>query len=124
MKHYLKIALLTMVFVQGCATPALVDAVKPNQKIMVPCDKTSEEELQRKGRKYTKREDRDYYMVEKTRWRKIRDYAVLGVGLPFAVAADGVIVVAAIAPLFWPDGGREKHHGDDFPIPWWKDFFE
>ena len=98
MKHYLRYLALSAVllFSQGCMTYALLEEVRPSERVLIPCSKISEEELQREGRAYTKYEDRDYYMVEKTRWQKSRDYAILSVGLPVAVAIDGAIIVGVV----------------------------
>ena len=91
-------ALLAMTMViwlaTGCATPALWDAAKPGATKPVPSDKITEEELQEKGIAYTKHDG--YYMVKKTPLEMARDYALLGVGLPFAVAADGLIGVGVV----------------------------
>jgi len=70
----------------GCATPALLDTVKPNEQVAIPCEDTTEEDLQSKGRSYTKKEN--YFMVEKSLWRKTGDYTLLGIGVPFAIATD------------------------------------
>ena len=72
------------------ATRELYGAVNPQEPMMISVNDTSEEKLQKKGRHYTKAGD--YYMVEKSTWRKTREYAVLGIGLPFAVISDIVIL--------------------------------
>ena len=117
--HYKESFIVTMivaamVFAQGCATPALLDTVNPSQKVQVSVNDTSEEELQQKGRSYSKHETWDYYMVEKSPWRKAGDYALLGIGLPVAVVADGVIgvtvgvvvIAAAVGPQPFADAGN------------------
>jgi len=93
LKYTLVLMVVAMVLAQGCMTYALLDQVRPNESVLMSCDKVSEEELQREGRKYTKYEERGYYMVKKTRWQRARDYAILGVGLPVTVAIDGAIIV-------------------------------
>jgi len=80
-----------VLLMNGCATPALFDAVDTRSKVAISSRHITEEELQAKGIPYTKFDG--YYMVDKTGWRKTRDYAVLGAGLPFTLVADGVIVV-------------------------------
>jgi len=78
-----------VLFVNGCATPALLEAVDTRSKVAISSKDITEEELQEKGIPYTKFDG--YYMVDKTIWRRARDYAVLGAALPFALVADGTI---------------------------------
>jgi len=97
MTHDKRVKTIIIVFgvmglVSGCVvTPALLDKVNPQERVMVSSKETSEEALQKKGCYYTK--SGEDYMVEKSSWRKAGDYAMLGVGLPFAVVADGVYVL-------------------------------
>ena len=76
----------------GCvATPALFEAVNPKEKVRIAVEDTSEEDLQSKRRSYTKY--KDYFMVEKSPWKQAGDYALLGMGLPFAIVTDGILII-------------------------------
>jgi len=79
----------------------------PNQKVLVAANNASEEELIQKHRVYTKHPA--YFMVEKSRWQKTRDYAILTVGLPCAIVADGCLIVGGIGLFLW----LESHTRDD-----------
>ena len=100
LKHIF-LACMVIVLTSGCATKALVEVTNPNHKVYVSSNDVTEEELQQKGRKYTKHEDGnygDYYMVEKTPWRKTGDYTLLVVGFPFTLTTDIVYHIILDAP--------------------------
>ena len=99
----------------GCVTPALLEAVDPNEKRILSRDRTTEEELQRRGLSYTVRDN--YFVVEKTPWQKAGDYALLGIGLPCAAAADTALVAwrvcYALSPFSWFSGDGPGCPPDD-----------
>ena len=68
------------------ATRSLFHDMNPEEPLMVSSKDTSEKKLQKKGRHYTKAGD--YYMVEKSTWRKAGEYTLLGMALPFVVLGD------------------------------------
>ena len=77
---------MVMCLATGGATPALLDTVRPHERVLVPRNDTTEEELQQKKAVYTKYED--YFVIRKSVWRQAGDYAILGVGLPVAIVTD------------------------------------
>jgi len=98
---------MTAFLTNGCLTPALLDKVDPNEKIIISSSDTTEEQLQRKNLLYAKRDG--YFVVEKTPWQKTGDYTVLATGLPFTATAD-VALAACCVFLIWEAHTDHHHH--------------
>ena len=78
----------------------------PQQITRIPFEDTTEEELRQKNLAYSAHGG--YFMVEKSPWRKTRDYATLGIGLPFAIAIDGSLIIGGIYLYLWMDSHDDK----------------
>lgn len=62
-------------------------------------DVVSEEELQKKGIKYTKTEQENSYLVEKGEQDKLKDYTYRAFGTPVAVVIDAAIVILVVGTI-------------------------
>lgn len=91
----------TAAWCSSCCTQALYDSVDPNERVWIPADQITPEELARRGVAY---ERVDWgsdgsvrgYMVEKTAVEKFRDYSLLILGTPVTVTIDGVVIAAYV----------------------------
>ena len=82
----------------GCATPKLWETFNPNDRIWIPSDQITEDELKNRGVEYQKikTDKNDGYVVGKDTLEKFTDYTYRTLGTPFTVIADTGIAVTAI----------------------------
>jgi hypothetical protein len=107
---------------QSCCTTALWDSLDPGERVWIPADQITEEELKSKGLEYEKyditpdklkQEVSTYkgdsrgvqgYLVEKGGLRKLRDCALLVAATPITLVVDGVVVAVVVAGCILPEG--------------------
>ena len=86
----------------GCATPKLWETFNPNDRIWIPSDQITEDELKNRGVEYQKikTDKNDGYVVGKDTLEKFTDYTYRTLGTPFTVVTDTAIV-ATVVGVFW-----------------------
>ena len=109
-----RLSVLGMValFASSCATRALWNATDPLEHVSVSQREVSEAELQARGVRYGKDDERGLYYVEKTKLQRLGDYSVRFFATPVTVVLDtatviviGGAVVGAVAVV----GSAERH---------------
>jgi len=89
----------------GCASPKLWETFNPNDRIWIPSDQITEDELKNRGVEYQKikTDKNDGYVVGKDTLEKFTDYTYRTLGTPFTVIADTGIAVTAVTVVgvFW-----------------------
>ena len=86
----------------GCATPKLWETFNPNDRIWIPSDQITEDELKNRGVEYEKiiSDKNDGYVVEKDTLEKFTDYTYRTLGTPFTVVTDTAIAATVVGVLW------------------------
>jgi hypothetical protein len=86
----------------GCATQNLWETYNPNDRIWIPSDQITEDELKNREVEYEKiiSDKNDGYVVEKDTLEKFTDYTYRTLGTPFTVVTDTAIV-ATVVGVAW-----------------------
>ena len=86
----------------GCATQNLWETYNPNDRIWIPSDQITEDELKNRGVEYQKikTDKNDGYVVGKDTLEKFTDYTYRTLGTPFTVVTDTAIAATVVGVLW------------------------
>jgi len=97
----------------GYTTTKLWEKNNPNVCVWIDADKTTEDELKRRGVKYTVYSSDKFngYLVEKSEWDKMKGFYLKMLGTPVTLTIDAATVVTVVGVVAVAGLGRSNLSG-------------
>ena len=117
-KLVIVLCLVCSLVCSSCATKMLWEATDPNEYVRIKYTDISEEELQAKGCKYYKNDEKLSYYVNKNSFQKFKDYTYRAFATPVTIVVDAASVVILVVGIIAKDNFVEEHKVDPDADPY------